>query len=864
MRLLPVAAAVALLLPLTDVYALALGRASVQSGLGEPLRAEVEVTQITPEEAASLRAAPAAFEAFRAAGIERHPALNELRVTPERLANGRFVIRLSSDRVINEPVIDLLLEATWGAGRIVRDYTLLFDPPANRAEAPGAVPVPPSPVVAAQLPPLPPLPPSSGLAPGETAVPSGPQAGVAPVTSPAPAAPGAPAAAPASAPSPVAVPAPTTAPPAAARVTVRAGDTAGKLAAAAKPASVSLEQMLVALLRANPDAFVANNMNRLKAGAVLEMPAAEAAATVEAREARRTVIAQSQDFNEFRRRLAEATPAGPEGAAGAAGPAASRRAAGQVDARVEEKNRRPADTAPDRLTLSKGAVQGQAAASAAAGASAAAKGAKAAASAPPPAAEDRIARQRAEQEAGQRQTELERNIAELNRLNAGVAGALPSGSDSAAASAASGVALNLPTSAASAASAAAASDAAATASAPSEAASAAPAAGASAAQASASTARAAASGAANVRPGLADRLMAALANLGTNPWPLAIGSAVLAGLAAVAGLLWWNRRKPKAPALAGAPGSPASKASRDDKGGKSMAGAGASGWAQSTTSSGESQIAAEGDPLAEADVYLSYGRDLQAEEILEEALRATPNRLPIITKLLEVYARRFDWDAFEPLARRARTLTGAQGPDWARIVALGASLAPVGHPLFSADASDEDAEATDLQAAFGAATPASGPQAFVPQAGPSRAELGTAPAVPAGLELDIEGFRMPAPAPDAPAPGAAAQDPDLDSLFEDDLGPPPDAYRAGPTPPGAAMEFDLAGLSLDLNPPAAGASAGAGAGANADALATKLSLAEEFLSIGDTEGARSLAEEVRAQASGDLRARAERLLSELG
>jgi pilus assembly protein FimV len=421
------------------------------------------------------------------------------------------------------------------------------------------------------------------------------------------------------------------------------------------------------------------------------------------------------------------------------------------------------------------------------------------------------------------------------------------------------VALNLPTQAASA-SAAAASDAAAAASAPTEAASAAPADGASTAQAAASTARPAASDTDTGGLGLLDRLMAALANLGTNPWPLAVGSALIAGLAAVTGLFWWSRRKPKGPTLAGAAGRTASKPTGDARPARSMAGSSAP--AQLPSVSVESQSPSDGDPLAEADVYLSYGRDLQAEEILEEALRTTPNRLPIITKLLEVYARRFDWDAFEPLARRARTLTGAQGPDWARVVALGASLAPVGHPLFGADASDRDADATDLEAAFGAASPASSTRAFVREASPGSAAPAAPTATPAGLDLDIEGFRMPAPTPDAPAAIAAAQDPELDSLFEDDLGPARGANLASPTPPGAPMEFDLAGLSLDLNPPAAGT--GAGAGADADALATKLSLAEEFLSIGDTEGARSLAEEVRAQASGDLRARAERLLSELG
>ncbi len=849
MRLLPVAAAVALLLPLTNVFALALGRISVQSALGEPLRAEVEVTQITPDEAASLRAAPAALEAFRAAGIERHPALAELRVSPERLANGRFIIRLSSDRVVNEPVIDLLLEASWSAGRIVRDYTLLFDPPVNRAATPatpGMEPAP-APIVAAQLPPLPP---ATGLAPGESTVAPGSSTGPT-AAAPAASATAAPAAsAPAPAPAQAAsAPAST---PAATRVTVRPGDTAGRLAAVAKPASVSLEQMLVALLRTNPDAFVGNNMNRLKAGAVLEMPAAETAAAVEAREARRTVIAQSQDFNEFRRRLAEATAARPEGAAPGAGPtdtgpAASRRATGQVEARVEEKGRRPADATPDRLTLSKGAVQGQAAASAAAAASSA--------DAPRTGNADRIARQRAEQEASQRQSELDRNIAELNRLNAGVAGARPAGS----AASAAGVALNLPASPASAAStpAAAASEAA---SAPAQAASAAPSAAASAAQAPASTPAKAASGAANARPGFADRLLAALGDRVNQPWPLAIGAAVVAGLAAIGGLLWWSRRKAAGafPAPATTPAPAGARATGEHGDGASLSQARSAEKPISTYSASGSDTPAETDPLAEADVYIAYGRDLQAEEVLQEALRATPDRLPVIVKLLEVFARRFDWEAFEPLARRARTLTGAQGPDWARVVELGGGLAPIGHPLFSADARDASASTAGMEAPFEAGSFASAPASDPSTPSAGAAGLGRTPDAPPGLDLDIEGFRMPPPTPDTARAAAPAHDPEIDGLFEDDIGPRADNYRASPTPPGAAMDFDLAGLSLDLSKPAVDA------GAAADPLATKLALAEEFLSIGDTEGARSLAEEVRAQASGDLRARAERLLAELG
>jgi len=131
------AAAIALLgLSGTGAYALSLGRLTVQSALGEPLRAEVEVPDITAEEASSLKAAVAQPEAFTAAGLEFSPALTSLQASLQRRADGRAYLRLTSDRAVNDPFVDLILEATWASGRIVRDYTLLLDPPSLKKTAP--------------------------------------------------------------------------------------------------------------------------------------------------------------------------------------------------------------------------------------------------------------------------------------------------------------------------------------------------------------------------------------------------------------------------------------------------------------------------------------------------------------------------------------------------------------------------------------------------------------------------------------------------------------------------------------------------------------------------------------------------------
>jgi len=340
--------------------ALGLGRLTVQSALGETLRAEIDVTSLTPEESANLTARVAPPDAYRAAGVEYNAVLTGTRVTLERRPDGRPYLRVVSDRAVQEPFVDVILELSWTSGRLVREYTLLLDPPTRRAAAPAPATAP---ILSAPAPSAAPAPESR---PAVTARPS----------APAPA----PAAAPAPAPAPMADAAQTD------EYQVRRGDTLYGIAARVQRPGASLDQMLVALYQANPQAFIGENMNRLRAGAVLSVPGAEQAQSVTPGEARQIIQAQSADFNAFRQRLASA-------AQQTAADEPSRQASGRVEAAVED--RRPSgDTAPDRLTLSKGAV----------------------AAAPGASAEDRIAQDRQRQEAASRVAELSRNVEELKRI----------------------------------------------------------------------------------------------------------------------------------------------------------------------------------------------------------------------------------------------------------------------------------------------------------------------------------------------------------------------------------------------------------------------------------------------------------------
>lgn len=111
----------------------ALGAIKVQSLFGFPLRAEIEIPNITAQAAAGLKTAIASPDAFRAAGLTYDPALAPVKVSLQRRGDGRPFILLTSDVVITQPFVDFILEVTWNGGRIVRDYTMLFDPPLRKA-----------------------------------------------------------------------------------------------------------------------------------------------------------------------------------------------------------------------------------------------------------------------------------------------------------------------------------------------------------------------------------------------------------------------------------------------------------------------------------------------------------------------------------------------------------------------------------------------------------------------------------------------------------------------------------------------------------------------------------------------------------
>ncbi|HBZ07845.1 MAG TPA: pilus assembly protein FimV, partial [Massilia sp.] len=115
-----------------------LGKLTVLSALGQPLRAEIELTAVSNEEAKGLVARLASADAYRAANIEFNPALLSLRFNVEQ-RGGRQFVRIPPPQPLNEPFVDLLLELAWDNGRLVREYTFLLDPADLRAPQPAQV-----------------------------------------------------------------------------------------------------------------------------------------------------------------------------------------------------------------------------------------------------------------------------------------------------------------------------------------------------------------------------------------------------------------------------------------------------------------------------------------------------------------------------------------------------------------------------------------------------------------------------------------------------------------------------------------------------------------------------------------------------
>jgi pilus assembly protein FimV len=317
------------------------------------------------------------------------------------------------------------------------------------------------------------------------------------------------------------------------------------------------------------------------------------------------------------------------------------------------------------------------------------------------------------------------------------------------------------------------------------------------------------------------------------------------------------------------------------------------------------------DPVAEADVYMAYGRDAQAEEILKEALAKDPGRTEVRMKLLEVYANRKDARGFESTARELHASTGGQGADWDKAAAMGLQLDPA-NSLYGgsgAAGASPDVPATDAapaETAVAAAPPLDFDLDGASPAAPAQPDISLdepeqPPAEPAATSIDFDlglGGDQPAaeqakpeePAPAAVDPGAgldfdlglggdepaaaAPNEPEAapaatdGSVLDFDLnlgGDTPAEAPAAEAPPPEDIkvpEFDLSSITLDMGSDAP--AAGAPVDAKWQEVATKLDLAKAYEEMGDKDGARDLLNEVAHEGDAAQQAQAKSMLDALG
>ena len=608
--------------------AVGLGKLTVSSGLGQPFRGEMELLAVDRAEEGSLSARLASQDVFREAKIERTAALITLRFNIEQKKNGAWIIKLTSPQPINDPFLDMLIEVNWPSGRLLREYTVLLDPPGVMAEQQS--------VMAVETP-------ASKTLPDEMVKATLPQSEKPRTKSASPA-------------SAKAKPAEESG--SDSYGPVKAGQSLSKIASEIKPEGVSLEQMLVSLYRANQQAFSGNNMNRLKSGQILRLPESSQVAALDKGEAEREIRAHAADWHAYRQKLAGAV----ETAKPAHEDQARQTATGKITSAVENAPGTK-EPAKDVLKLSKSENTGD-------------KPGKTVAT------EDAIARDKALQDANQRIAEMDKNIKDMQRLleirNQSMADlqkqAKPTPPQPAAAEEKKTETKPAPEKA----------PEPAPASVPEQATE-------------------------QVKP--KPKIVTLQPKQPETPPPSLLNELLGNPLALIGGAL--------ALLLGGLFGArniiARRKSGKADEGARGEAVAlqpgnmpehtlpEVSSALTDFTQSGLGGIDTnEVDPIAEAEVYMAYGRDVQAEEILREALARDPQRHEIQLKLLEIYAGRKDLGSFEALARQLYAATGGSPDrDWDKAAEMGRML-DAANPLYGASEMPPAAEApTSMEETLG-------------------------------------------------------------------------------------------------------------------------------------------------------------------
>ena len=331
-------------------YALGIGKLMLRSGLDEPLNGEIELMSVSPQELKTLKTSLASRADFENAGIERPYFLTGIKYDVVQHQDGRSFLQLTTDEPIREPFLHLLLQVEWSGGKLIREYTALLDPPQWAVAKPAEIqppevaettPAPESAPVATQ--------PDTGAGQATAVVPESATAVMAPTPAPTDVRTDEPAAnvAPTETASVTPTPVPTTPPPSpevapsteqppeaivaappaetadrgmtSAGDTrawassweygpVKKGDTLGRIATKLRvDKTLTTQQVMIALLRANPSAFYAKNVNNLKAGMILKVPERDEVESISKASAKVEFQAQYETWQKYKTQIAAAS-----------------------------------------------------------------------------------------------------------------------------------------------------------------------------------------------------------------------------------------------------------------------------------------------------------------------------------------------------------------------------------------------------------------------------------------------------------------------------------------------------------------------------------------------------------------------------
>ena len=831
--------------------ALGLGDIQVRSAMGQKLDAEIEFSALTSTEAESLTIRLASPDNFVQSGIDYSPVLRSLRFSVEKKGD-RHVIRISSDLVMSDPFLNLLIELNAAGNRTLRQYALLFDPP-TIAEAPMVINPPgiviqnggvrnekagvvaetkAAPVV--EVPAKNSVPNSSTTSNAKSNTTSNGNSNSSSTSNPSS--------------NVTQAKEPASTPAQSGKHTVKRGDTLAAIAAANRTEGVSINQMMLALQRQNVQAFSDNNINRLKAGSVLSIPDDDTARAIEADKARQFIRGQNADFQRYREQLARRSgqtrdsAATPNAGADDAGQRGVRSSSGTVTLQSKEATAAPA--AQDKLKLtapvperlpesdkSLAAVTKEGAGNQATTVGKRDRNAETL---------DKIASEKAVADANSRIAALEKNISDMQQLasiqsqsNAEKQAAAEqplSPQVPAPISAQAPVPETPPLSTPSI--------------------STAPAAKSNAVQKAPSTPA--------PEPAIHEDVMRALQEL-TQELMQELRQEPTTVMAGVGGLVllmlsWfglrYRRRKH----------SPEEKPAEVDgvqsifeqAGGRNIDTSNSvfhSNFVPSVSQLDTNEV----DAVAEADVYIAYGRDEQAEEILQDALRLHPDRHALRVKLLEIYATRKDRQKFGTLAAELRVLTHGVGEAWVQAAQMGIVLDP-GNLLYGAALRAN----SELISASPKPVPAQPTETSSPVADfefrldglleERRTDITTStPTAPTGGHLA-------AAKTTTPSVSASYTSSDLSNTLEFNLS---DSFSSS---------MSVSNSSLSSARSAATAQKPTGLAMHEGDLAslkTKFDLAIACQEIGDHEGARELLAEVAVSQHPELAERAQSLLSQL-